>query len=118
MPKRGFLGCSFPIIIGVLVLFLALFIISFIGGPIGRSMFGDLGLPSWISVPQPEPKLPAEEIFQVGWFKITYSIISTWLTMIILVVVFYAVTRRVKLDRKSTRLNSSHTDISRMPSSA
>ena len=24
----------------------------------------------------------------------------------------------VKLDRKSTRLNSSHTDISRMPSSA
>ena len=26
--------------------------------------------------------------------------------------------RHIKLDRKSTRLNSSHTDISRMPSSA
>ena len=25
---------------------------------------------------------------------------------------------RIELDRKSTRLNSSHTDISRMPSSA
>ncbi len=97
MPRRGFLGCSFPVIVGVLVVFLALFVIGFISGPIGRSMFGDLGLPSWISVPQPEPKLPAEEVFQLGWFKITNSIISTWLTMIILVVVFYAVTRRVKL---------------------
>ena len=29
-----------------------------------------------------------------------------------------AVTRHVSIDRKSTRLNSSHTDISRMPSSA
>ena len=28
------------------------------------------------------------------------------------------VSRRLALDRKSTRLNSSHTDISRMPSSA
>ena len=29
-----------------------------------------------------------------------------------------AMTRYIKRDRKSTRLNSSHTDISRMPSSA
>ena len=30
----------------------------------------------------------------------------------------YRITAPYKLDRKSTRLNSSHTDISRMPSSA
>ncbi|GAI18946.1 unnamed protein product, partial [marine sediment metagenome] len=30
MPKKGYLGCSFPVLIGGLVVFLALFIVSFI----------------------------------------------------------------------------------------
>ncbi len=97
MPKRGCLGYSFPILFGALVVFLALFIIGFIIGPLGRSMFGDLGLPSWLAVPQPHPELPAEEVFHLFGFPIANSIIGAWLTIIVLVGVSYAVTRRIRL---------------------
>ena len=97
MPKRGFLGCSFPILIGILVAFLALFIIGFISGPLGRSMLGDLGLPSWLSVPRPDPKLPAEVVFHLLGFPITNSIIAAWLSIIVLVGISYAATHRLKL---------------------
>ena len=97
MPKRGLLGCSFPVIVGVLVIVLALFIIGFISGPLGSSLLGDLGLPSWIKVPQPHPELPAEEIFHLFGFPITNSILAAWLTIIVLVGVSYAATRKIKL---------------------
>ena len=97
MPKRGCLGCSFPVIVGVLVVFLALFVVGFISGPIGRSMFGDLGLPSWLSVPRPDPRLPAEEVFHLFGFPITNSILGAWLSIIVLVGISYAVSRRIKL---------------------
>jgi F-type H+-transporting ATPase subunit a len=59
-------------------------------------MLGDLGL-SWLSVPQPEPKLPAEVVFHLFGFPITNSIIGAWITIIVLVGLAYAVTRRMKL---------------------
>jgi len=97
VPKKGCLGCSFPIIVGVFLVFLVLFIIGFIVGPLGRSMLGDLGLPSWLAVPRPDPKLPAEVVFHLFGFPITNSILGAWLTIIVLVVFSYAVTRRLKL---------------------
>ena len=97
MPKRGCLGCSFPILIGVLVVFLVLFIIGFASGPLGKSMLGDVGLPSWLSVPRPEPHLPAEQVFRLFGFPITNSIVGAWFSIIVLVGVSYAVTRRLKL---------------------
>ncbi len=97
MPKRGCLGCSFPVLVGVLVVFLALFVVSFASGALGRSLFGDLGLPAWLSVAQPAPQLPAEEVFSLLGFPITNSVIAAWLTMIVLVGVSYAVTHRMKL---------------------
>ena len=97
MPKKGCLGCSFPVIVGLLVGFLALFIVGFIVGPIGRSMLGDLGLPSWLSIPRPDPRLPAEVVFHLFGFPITNSVIAAWLTIIVLVGISYAVTRKVKL---------------------
>jgi len=84
-------------LIGVLVVFLALFVFGFIAGPLGKSMFGDLGLPSWLGVPQPDPKLPAGVVFHLFGFPITNSIVATWLTIIVLVGFSYAVTRKVKL---------------------
>jgi len=96
VPKRGCLGCSFPILIGVLVVFLVLFVVGFLSGPLGRSMFGDL-LPSWLSVPRPEPHLPAEQVFHLLGFPITNSIVGAWFSIIVLVGVSYAVTRRLKL---------------------
>ena len=97
MPKRGYLGCSFPVLIGVLVIFLALTVFSFISGALGSTLFGDLGLPGWLTVPRPHPTLPAEGVFHLFGFPITNSIIAAWLTIIVLVGVSYAVTRRIKL---------------------
>ena len=97
MPKRGCLGCSFPVLVGIAVVFLALFIIGFLSGPLGKSMFGDLGLPSWLSVPRPKPSLPAEAVFHLFGFPIANSIIGAWLTIIVLVGFSFAVTRRMKI---------------------
>jgi len=100
VPKKGCLGCSVPVLVGVLVVFLALFVIGFASGPLGRSMFGDLGLPGWLSVPRPDPKLPAEVVFHlfgIPSIPITNSVIASWLTIVVLVGFSYAVTRRVKL---------------------
>ncbi|MFH0769651.1 MAG: F0F1 ATP synthase subunit A [Chloroflexota bacterium] len=97
MPKKGCLGCSFPLIIVITILFLALFIIGFASGSLGKSMFGDLGLPSWLSVPQPHPELPAEVVFHLFGFPITNSIIGAWLTIIVLVGFSYAVSHRLRI---------------------
>lgn len=97
MPKRGCLGCSFPILIGVVVIFLVLFVVGFIVGPLGKSIFGDVGLPAWLAVPRPDPKLPAETVFHLFGFPVTNSIIGAWLTIIVLVVFSWAITHRLKL---------------------
>lgn len=96
MPKRGFLGLSLPVSISIVILLLALAAVGFAAGALGRSMLGDLGL-SWLSVPQPEPKLPAEVVLHLFGFPITNSILGAWITMIVLVGLAYAVTRRMKL---------------------
>ena len=97
MSKRGCLGLSLPLAIGIMVVLLGLFVIGFASGPLGRSMFGDLGLPGWLSVPRPEPELPAEAVFHLFAFPVTNSVIAAWLTIIVLVGFSYVVTRRLKL---------------------
>jgi F-type H+-transporting ATPase subunit a len=94
--KKGCLGCSFPLLIGLSVVFLVLLVIGFLAGPVGKSMF-HLELPSWLAVPEPELKLPAEEVFHLFGFPITNSILGAWITIIFLVGLSYAVTRRMKL---------------------
>ena len=97
MAKKGCLGCSFPVLIGILLVVLALFVIGFVSGPLGKSILGDLGLPSWLSVSQPHPELPAEVIFHLFGFPITNSIIGAWLTIIVLVGFSYIVARQPRL---------------------
>ncbi|MFC1915295.1 F0F1 ATP synthase subunit A [Chloroflexota bacterium] len=97
MLKRGRFGFLSPVLVGVLFIFLLFLVIGFISGPLGRSMFGDLGLPAWLTVPRPVPELPAEEVFHLLGFPVTNSIIGAWLTMVFLVVFSYVITRRMKL---------------------
>ena len=97
MPKRGLLGCSFPILVGILVVFITLLVLSFLSGAIGSNIFGDLGLPSWMSVPRPHPALPTEEVFHIFSFPITNTIITSWITIIVLFAISYAATHRMKL---------------------
>jgi F-type H+-transporting ATPase subunit a len=95
--KRGCLGCSFPILIAIVIVFLALTIIGFLAGPIGKNLVGDVGLPSWISVPRPEPHLPAPVVFHLFGLPVTNSVIGGWFTVVVLVVISYVVTRRMKV---------------------
>jgi F-type H+-transporting ATPase subunit a len=97
MPKRGKLGLPKPVLIGVVLVFFVLLVLGFISGPLGESIFGDLGLPAWLSVPQPHFELPAETVFHILGFPVTNSIIAAWCTMIFLVAFSYAMTRRMKL---------------------
>jgi len=97
VPKRGCFGCSFPILVGIFLIFLALFAIGFASGPLGKSILGDLGLPSWLSVPQPHPELPAETVFHLFGFPIANSVTAAWLSIIALVGFCYAATHRMKL---------------------
>jgi len=97
VPKRGCLGFSFPVLVGFSVVILALGVISLLSGALGKSLLGDIGLPSWLSVPQPDPKLPAEVVFHLFGFPITNSILAAWLSVIVLVGISYAVTHRLKL---------------------
>jgi len=95
--KRGCLGCSLPILVIIIIVFLALFIIGFLAGPIGKNMIGDVGLPDWLSVPSPDPHLPAPVLFHVFGLPITNSMLASWFTVIILVLICYLATRRMKI---------------------
>ncbi|MFC2047980.1 F0F1 ATP synthase subunit A [Chloroflexota bacterium] len=97
MPKRGFLGCSFPVIVGIFVALLVLTVVSLLSGALGGSLFGDMGLPDWLTVPKPHVQLPAEEVFHLFGFPVTNSLITSWFSMIVLIGIAYAVTHRIKL---------------------
>ena len=102
MPeKKGCLGCSFPLVSGLAVVFLVLFVVAFAAGPLGEgllSVFGiSLDFPSWLTVDRPDPHLPAETVFHLFGFPITNSVLGAWITIIFLVGVSYIVTRRMKL---------------------
>jgi len=94
--KRGCLGCSLPVAIIVLLVVLALFFVGFAAGPVGKSLFGGI-LPSWLSIPQPTIELPAPILFHVFSFPVTNTLITTWITMIFLVVFSIAATRKAKI---------------------
>jgi F-type H+-transporting ATPase subunit a len=95
--KRGCLGCSFPVLIIVVVIALAIVVIGFLAGPLGKSIFGDVGLPSWLSVSSPEPHLPAPVLFHVFGLPITNTILAGWITCIFLILGCWLITRRMKL---------------------
>lgn len=95
--KRGCLGCSFPILIGIVIVFLALFVIGFLAGPIGQKLIPGVTLPGWMSVPRPDPHLPAPVIFHIFGWPITNSIIGGWITLVFLVVVSFVLTSHTKI---------------------
>ncbi len=101
MPKPGF---KRPFLIAGLLIVLALFTVSFISGAVGKSILGDIGLPSWLSVPRPDPHLPPEAVFHLGGFPITNTILASWLSIVILVTVSYLLTRRMRLVPKRLQL--------------
>ena len=97
MARKGCLGFSLPMIVGITVILLGLLAVGFVAGPLGQSLIGDIGLPDWLSVSKPHPELPAETVFHVFGLKVTNSMVATWVTIVFLVGFSYIVTRRMKL---------------------
>lgn len=95
--KRGCLGCSFPVLIIVTIIALAIVVIGFLAGGIGRNMFPGISLPDWIIAHSPEPHLPAPVLFHVLGVPITNTIIAGWITVVFLVLVSWLVTRRMQI---------------------
>ncbi len=96
-PKKraGCLGCSFPLIIGLGLVVIVLFLIGVVAGPVGQSLF-KFNLPSWLIVSQPAVELPAGTVFSIGGFPVTNSMLATWITIIFLVLFCWLITRRLR----------------------
>jgi F-type H+-transporting ATPase subunit a len=89
-------GCSTKIMILVLVVLVAMGIFGFLIGPIGSAIF-HVKAPTFLAVTAPHVELPAEGVFHISSFTVTNTIIASWLTIIVLVALFYAATRKMKL---------------------
>jgi F-type H+-transporting ATPase subunit a len=93
VPK---LGCATRTIVFSLVIILALFVVGFLFGPLGASFLG-IKAPGFLAVPKPQVELPSGVLSNVAGFPITNTLIASWLTVIVLVIVFYVCTRKMKL---------------------
>ncbi|HEX7363870.1 MAG TPA: F0F1 ATP synthase subunit A [Dehalococcoidia bacterium] len=89
-------GCSIRIAVIFGLIVLALGITGFLIGPIGSTIF-HIQAPSFLAVATPEVELPAEGVFHVSAFTITNTLIASWLTIIVLGLLFYFATRKMKL---------------------
>jgi F-type H+-transporting ATPase subunit a len=72
-----------------------------LSGAIGQELLQkynvDITFPEWLTVSAPEPHLPAPELFNVFGIPITNTVIASWITVIVLVLFSWVVTRRMKI---------------------
>lgn len=91
------IGCSTKVLLPIVIVLLILFIIGFISGPIGSRLF-NIEPPSFLSVAKPHVVLPSEGIIEISnFFVITNTLLASWLSIIVLVLLFYFCTRKMKL---------------------
>jgi F-type H+-transporting ATPase subunit a len=95
--KRGCLGCSFPVLIIIAVIVIAIIILGLMSGAIGQSLLGKISWLSWMSVPKPEPHLPAPVLFHILGWPITNGVLAGWITVVFLVVISWVVSRRMQI---------------------
>ncbi|MFC1921192.1 F0F1 ATP synthase subunit A [Chloroflexota bacterium] len=97
MPKKGCLGCSFPLTVGIIVIVLTLLVVGIISGALGQAIIGDTSLGNTVGIETPHIQLPAQAIFHIGSFPITNTLITSWISIIVLVALSYAVTHHIKI---------------------
>ncbi len=95
--KRGCLGCSFPVLIVVALVFLAIVVMGFLAGPLGQAIFGEVSWLKWMTVERPTLHLPAPVLFHILGLPVTNTIIAGWITVVFLVLISWLITRRMKL---------------------
>jgi F-type H+-transporting ATPase subunit a len=86
--KKGCLGCSLPVAIIILILVAGVVLIGLLAGPIGQKSLGIHGLPSWLSQAAPKPELKAPVVFHFFSLGVTNTILATWITMAVLIILF------------------------------
>jgi F-type H+-transporting ATPase subunit a len=96
------LGCSFPVLIVITVLITALIVVGLLSGALGKAIIGETGLGELFAIEKPHIQLPSEAIvhvFSIGdtEFNITNTLLASWISIIVLVGLAYAVTHRIKL---------------------
>jgi len=89
-------GCSTKILAGVIIILLALLLTGFVFGPIGSSIL-HIKAPAFLAVTKPHVELPSEGIFHTPIITITNTLIASWLTILVLISLVYACTRKMKL---------------------
>lgn len=106
MTGKKLFGCSLPAIIVILVVLVLLILFGIMGGPIGQSLAEsfsflrpvvDLYPDFLVSEKTPEPTLAPGVIWRVGGFPITNTMLTVWITVVLLIVVFYLAFRKPKL---------------------
>lgn len=90
------LGCSFKLLLPVLIILVVLLLVGLIIGPLGSSLL-NIQPPEFLHVTKPHVVLPSEGIVHLSFFTITNTLLASWLTIIVLVLLFYFCTRKMKL---------------------
>jgi len=89
-------GRGLNILIFFFIPVLILFAIGFVFGPLGSSFMGSKP-PAIFQVPKPTVDLPAEPVAHIGHFSVTNTLIASWFTIIVLVVLSFILTRKMQL---------------------
>ena len=89
-------GRGFNILIFFFIPVLILFAVGFVFGPLGASFMGSKP-PAIFQVPKPTVELPAEPVAHIGHFSVTNTLIASWFTIIVLVVLSFILTRKMQL---------------------
>ncbi len=89
-------GRGLNILIFFFIPVLVLFAIGFVFGPLGSSFMGSKP-PAIFQVPKPTVELPAEPVAHIGHFSVTNTLVASWFTIIVLVVLSFILTRKMQL---------------------
>lgn len=95
--KKGCLGCSLPVLIFFVVLTVALLVVGFLSGALGQALIKGLNVPAWLKVPPPEVALPAEAVFHIGGFAVTNTILTSWISVVLIAIILISLSSRSKI---------------------
>jgi F-type H+-transporting ATPase subunit a len=97
--KRKLMGCSFPVVIIIGVVAIALFLVGFLAGPIGKNIAPGIynSLPGFLKLQEPAIELPAETVFNLFGLPISNTILATWLTILVLGLLVFLISRHIRL---------------------
>ncbi|MBL7120150.1 MAG: F0F1 ATP synthase subunit A [Dehalococcoidia bacterium] len=94
MPQ---LGCSTKLLVIIAAIVAILFIVGLIGGAIGQAL--EIDSPGFLHVPILEIHdfFKGDALFEVGGFSISNTLLASWFTIILVVAIAFAATRKMRV---------------------